>query len=118
MVDGVHFADHLCLVALSIDITATKHPLALVEGSTENATPVRGLLVGPRDRGLDTTKPVLAVRDGAKALAAVVSEALLPPSRHPGLSSVTAEQRGRVVAVPASGCPERRLRSQPSTVSF
>src|SRR3954470_16640858 len=35
MIDGVHFADHLCVVALGIDIDGTKHPLALVEGSTE-----------------------------------------------------------------------------------
>jgi putative transposase len=30
MIDGVHFADHLCVVALGIDIDGTKHPLALV----------------------------------------------------------------------------------------
>jgi putative transposase len=32
MVDGVHFAEHTCVVALGIDIDGTKHPLALVEG--------------------------------------------------------------------------------------
>src|ERR1035438_6936361 len=37
MVDGVHFADHLLVVALGIGIDGTKHPLAVVEGSTENA---------------------------------------------------------------------------------
>src|SRR4051794_5270019 len=74
MIDGVHFADHLCVVALGIDLDGTKHPLAVVEGSTENTTLVRGLLVGLRDRGLDTTKPILAVLDGAKALAAAVKE--------------------------------------------
>ncbi len=74
MIDGVHFADHLCVVALGIDIDGTKHPLALVEGSTENTTLVRGLLVGLRDRGLDVTRPILAVLDGAKALAAAVEE--------------------------------------------
>jgi len=74
MVDGVHFADHLCLVALGIDIEGTKHPLALVEGSTENTTLVRSLLVGLRERGLDVTKPILVVLDGAKALAAAVRE--------------------------------------------
>jgi hypothetical protein len=42
MIDGVHFADHLCVVALGIDINGTKHPLALAEGSTENTTLVRG----------------------------------------------------------------------------
>ena len=74
MIDGVHFADHLCVVALGIGIDGTKHPLAVVEGSTENTTLVRGLLVGLRDRGLDVTKPILAVLDGAKALSAAVRE--------------------------------------------
>ncbi len=74
MIDGVHFADHLCVVALGIDIDGVKHPLAVVEGSTENTTLVRGLLVGLRDRGLDVTQPILAVLDGAKALAAAVKE--------------------------------------------
>ena len=74
MIDGVHFADHLCVVALGIGIDGTKHPLAVVEGSTENTTLVRGLLVGLRDRGLDVTRPILAVLDGAKALSAAVRE--------------------------------------------
>jgi len=74
MIDGVHFADHLCVVALGIGLDGTKHPLALVEGSTENTTLVRGLLVGLRERGLDVTKPILAVLDGAKALSAAVKE--------------------------------------------
>ena len=74
MIDGVHFADHLCVVALGIGIDGTKHPLALVEGATENTTVVRGLLVGLRERGLDVTQPILAVLDGAKALSAAVKE--------------------------------------------
>jgi len=74
MVDGVHFADHLCIVALGIDTEGVKHPLSLVEGSTENTTLVRELLVGLRERGLDTTRPVLAVLDGSKALVAGVRE--------------------------------------------
>jgi putative transposase len=74
MIDGVYFAEHLCVVALGIDIDGTKHPLAVVEGSTENTTLVRSLLVGLRERGLDTTRPILAVLDGAKALAAAVQE--------------------------------------------
>ena len=74
MIDGVHFADHLCVVALGIDLDGTKHPLALVEGSTENTTLVRSLLVGLRERGLDVTRPILAVLDGAKALSAAVKE--------------------------------------------
>jgi len=68
MVDGVHFGEHTCVVALGIDIDGIKHPLSLVEGSTENTTLVTELLVGLRERGLDVTKPILAVLDGAKAL--------------------------------------------------
>ena len=68
MVDGVHFAGHCCVVALGIGIDGTKHPLGLVEGSTENATLVRDLIVDLRERGLDTTRPILAVIDGSKAL--------------------------------------------------
>jgi putative transposase len=79
MVDGVGFAEHLCVVALGIGIDGTKHPLALVEGSTENATLVRDLLVGLRERGLDVTRPVLAVLDGAKALSKAVREVFDQP---------------------------------------
>jgi len=68
MVDGVHFGEHCCVVALGIGIDGTKHPLALVEGSTENATLVTDLLVGLRERGLEVTRPILCVIDGAKAL--------------------------------------------------
>jgi len=72
MLDGVHFADHLLVVAMGIGIDGTKHPLAVVEGSTENATLVTDLLVGLRERGLDVTRPVLVVIDGAKALRSAV----------------------------------------------
>jgi len=72
MIDGVHFADHLCVVVLGIGIDGTKHPLGLAEGDTENTTVVRDLLADLRDRGLDTTRPILCVLDGAKALVAGV----------------------------------------------
>ncbi len=66
MIDGVHFAEHLCVVALGIDIDGTKHPLALVEGSTENTTLVTepaGRAAGagpghhPADPGRASTAP-------------------------------------------------------------
>jgi putative transposase len=68
MVDGVHFPETCCVVALGIDLQGNKIPLALVEGATENATLVTELLVGLRERGLDVTRPILACLDGAKAL--------------------------------------------------
>ena len=57
MVDGVHFGEHTCVVALGIDINGVKHALSLVEGSTENATLVTELIVGLRERGLDVDPP-------------------------------------------------------------
>ena len=72
MVDGVHFGEHTCVVALGIDIDGVKHPLSLVEGSTENATLVTELIVGLRERGLDVTRPILVVLDGSKALHSAV----------------------------------------------
>jgi transposase-like protein len=74
MVDGVHFADHVCVVALGITIDGVKVPLAIEEGSTENATLVTSLIVGLRERGLDVTRPVLAVLDGSKALSRAVKD--------------------------------------------
>jgi putative transposase len=68
MIDGVHFGEHTCVVALGIGIDGTKHPLSLVEGSTVNATLVTELIVGLRERGLDVTRPILVVLDGSKAL--------------------------------------------------
>ncbi len=79
MIDGVHFAETCCIVALGIDIEGIKHPLALVEGSTENATLVSGLLVGLRERGLDVTRPMLVGLDGSKALRKAVVDVLDHP---------------------------------------
>jgi len=72
MIDGVHFGEHLCVVALGIGIDATKHPLGLGEGSTENTGVVTDLLTGLRDRGLDTTRAIFVGIDGGKALHAAV----------------------------------------------
>jgi len=82
MVDGVHFAGHCCVVALGIGIDGTKHPLGLVEGSTENATLVTELIVDLRERGLDTTRPILAVIDGSKALRRAVLDVFDHPVIH------------------------------------
>ena len=79
MIDGVHFAESCCVVALGIDIEGTKHPLALVEGSTENATLVCGLLVDLRERGLDVTRPMLVGIDRSKALRKAVLDVLDRP---------------------------------------
>jgi transposase-like protein len=74
MVDGVRVAEHCCVVALGITLDGTKVPLGLAEGATENATVVRDLLAGLRDRGLEVTRPILVVIDGAKALRRAVTD--------------------------------------------
>ncbi len=82
MADGVHFGEHTCVVALGIDIDGVKHPLALEEGSTENATLVTDLITGLRDRGLDVTRPILAVIDGSKALSRAIKDVFDKPLIH------------------------------------
>ena len=51
MIDGVHFADHLCVVALGIGIDGTKHPLAAgrgVDGEHHLGPRSAGRAAGPR----------------------------------------------------------------------
>ena len=66
--DGFDFAGHTMVGALGVTADGTKVPLGVVEGSTENATVVRGLVASLRDRGLDASEGILFVLDGAKAL--------------------------------------------------
>jgi putative transposase len=74
MVDGIRVAEHCCVVALGITLDGTKVPLGLTEGATENAAVVTDLLVGLRERGLDVTRPILVVIDGAKALRRAIAD--------------------------------------------
>lgn len=73
-VDGFEFAGHTMVGALGVTADGAKVPLGVVGGSTENATVVRGLISGLRDRGLDASEGVLFVLDGAKALAKAVRD--------------------------------------------
>jgi putative transposase len=73
-VDGFDLAGHTMVGALGVTADGTKVPLSVVEGSTENATVVRGLITNLRDRGLDVSQGVLFVIDGAKAVAKAIGE--------------------------------------------
>jgi putative transposase len=57
MIDGIHLAEHLVLVALGIDEQGEKHVLGLYEGAAENSTVDRSMLF---------------VIDGSKALAKAI----------------------------------------------
>lgn len=72
MIDGVHFAEQCCVVALAICADGTKVPVGLWLGDTENKTVVTHLLADLSDRGVDASGGILFVIDGAKALAAGV----------------------------------------------
>lgn len=106
MIDGVHFAGHCCVVALGVDIDGRKHPLALEEGDTENVTVVEDLLAGLRDRGLDTSRPMLFVLDGAKALhagvTAVFDQPVIQRCQHHEIRNVEAKLPDRLARTVAS----------------
>ena len=73
--EAVEYADGGGLLG----IDGVKHPLALVQGATENATLVTELLVDLRERGLDVTRPMLVGLDGSKALRKAVLDVLDHP---------------------------------------
>src|SRR5258708_21435950 len=72
-IDGLHIGNDLVLVAaLGIDGDGRKHPLALVEGATENAAVVQALIDNLIERGLDPKVCRLFIVDGAQALSKVI----------------------------------------------
>jgi putative transposase len=75
MLDGIVCGEHTVLVALGIDEKGSKHILGLWEGATENAAACTGLLSNLVERGLDTTRSMLVVIDGSKALTKAVRDA-------------------------------------------
>ena len=74
MIDGIHLADSVILVALGIDAQGNKHVLGLREGSTESTRMVKALLSDLVERGLDADRARLWVIDGGKALRRGITE--------------------------------------------
>ena len=73
-IDGLHFREHVILLALGVDSQGQKHVLALHEGTTENATVCQALLTDLRARGLDLDRPMLVVIDGGGGLRKALRE--------------------------------------------
>ena len=71
-IDGKEYAGETMVVALGITERGDKRILGLRPGATENAEVVTSLLEDLRERGLDASRPILFVLDGAKALHAAV----------------------------------------------
>ena len=74
MIDGIHLADSVILVALGIDAKGHKHVLGIHEGSTENTRVVKALLAELISRGLQADRARLWVIDGSKALRRAITE--------------------------------------------
>jgi putative transposase len=72
MIDGIHLAEHLVLVALGIDEQGEKHVLGLYEGAAENSTVCTALLTDLVARGMRVDRSMLFVIDGSKALAKAI----------------------------------------------
>ncbi len=72
LIDGVHLAGTVFIVAVGIDEAGTKHILGFRAGETENATVTKALISDMAERGLKTDGTILAVLDGARALVAAV----------------------------------------------
>jgi len=71
-IDGFSFGEHLLVAALGVTRDGRKVPLAVEEGTTENATLVRRLLANLAERGLDASRGLLFIVDGSKALSSAI----------------------------------------------
>ncbi|MCP4449512.1 MAG: hypothetical protein GY811_29885 [Myxococcales bacterium] len=73
MIDGIHLAKHLVMIAVGIDAEGHKHVLGFWEGSTENTEVCVSQVSDLVERGLDSQKSTLFVIDGGKALRKEIS---------------------------------------------
>ena len=72
-IDGLHVTKELVLLAaIGIDAHGRKHPLGLVEGTSENRVTAQALIDSLIERGVDPSVCRLFVVDGAKALTSAI----------------------------------------------
>lgn len=72
LLDGTIFKGQHLVVAIGLDALGRKVVLGLVQGATENAQVVSGLLDHLASRGLDFSQPRLYLLDGSRALRAAI----------------------------------------------
>lgn len=77
-IDGHGLGEHTVITVMGLDSEGRKHVLGLREGATENATVCKALLAELVERGLDSSRGLLAVIDGSKALCAAVKAVFGP----------------------------------------
>ncbi len=74
VIDGKHLRQDCAVVALGVDAAGVKQVLGLWHGASENSTTVKALLEDVVERGLSTSRSILVVLDGAKALRKAVGD--------------------------------------------
>jgi putative transposase len=78
LIDAKHLRQDCAVVALGIDYQAKKQVLGLWHGATENTTVAKALLEDLVERGLDSSRSILVIIDGAKALRRAVADVFGP----------------------------------------
>jgi transposase-like protein len=73
-IDGIHFGEHVILLALGVDEEGKKHVIGMREGATENTEVCRSMIANMVERGLSTERSVLFVIDGGKGLRAAIRD--------------------------------------------
>lgn len=72
MLDGIHIAEHVILIAVGISDDGNKHVLGLWEGATENKAVCVTMLNSLVGRGVDAQRSMLFVIDGSKGLRSAI----------------------------------------------
>lgn len=121
LIDGVEYAGETMIVAAGITADGAKRVLGLRQGATENAAVCVALLEDLQARGLDTSRPVLLVLDGARALHAaakrvwgqdgVIQRRQVHKKRNVK-AHVPREAPRRAGAAPLGGVPRDELRGR------
>ncbi|MFQ5617297.1 MAG: IS256 family transposase [Anaerolineales bacterium] len=74
-IDGKTFAEDTMVIALGVDMDGRKIPLGFIQTGTENQRALTPFLQGLLERGLDISRGLLVIIDGAKGLRAAVDKA-------------------------------------------
>jgi transposase-like protein len=73
-IDGMNFGKHHIIAAIGVDKAGYKHVLGIIEGATENAIVVKGLLEDLQKRGITAYRKRLFIIDGSKALRSAIDQ--------------------------------------------
>jgi putative transposase len=73
-IDGKYLSKEQIIICLGVTINGDKVPLCFIQAATENSQPIRDMLEGLKNRGLDYSDGLLCVIDGSKGIRKAVDE--------------------------------------------